>query len=277
MTEARPGAAGRTARFVDAHVHLRDPAGLADALAAGVTALRDAGTKDGRGLRAASSDRPQVISAGWALVRMGGYGTVFGKAVGSHEEIKAEIRKLGSAGAGIIKVVASGMVSLKDPGAITPGGFGPDDLRFIVEEAAQLGLGVMAHANGEEAIGNAAAARVLSIEHGFFMTNEALQVMHKNGVFWVPTIAALQRAAETPGASSAARAFVNVTIQRHIEMVGKAFHAGVRLAIGTDCVLPDPHYGEFFEVELACFRRAGIPEEDVIRIASRVGKELLHV
>ncbi|MHB8846166.1 MAG: amidohydrolase family protein [Nitrospirota bacterium] len=259
---------------VDVHVHLRDPAGLADAATAGIAALRDGGTKKGSGLLAVSPG-VQVISAGRALARKGGYGAFFGKAVEHREEIKAEIGKLKSAGAGIIKVVASGMVSLKEPGGITPGGFGPDDLRFIVEEASKLGLSVMAHANGETAIRNAAEAGVRSIEHGFFMTEEALAAMKAHTVWWVPTVGALLRAAEVHPLSAGMRSFIEMTIKGHLVMLRQAYELGVPLAVGTDCTLPDPHYRGAYEAELAYFRDAGIPEDDVRRIASEGGRALL--
>lgn len=262
---------------VDVHVHLRDPAGLADAAAAGIAALRDGGTKNGSGLLAASPGGPQVISAGWALARKGGYGAFFGAAIESREEIKAEIGKLRSAGAGIIKVMASGMVSLKDPGIITPGGFGPDDLRFIVDESARLGLPVMAHANGGAAIQAAASAGVRSIEHGFFMTEQALASMKAHNVWWVPTVGALVRAAEGPGVLPTVKEFVEETVGQHLAMVHKAFTMGVRLAIGTDCTLPDPHYRDAYEAELAYFRDAGIPGDEVSRLATESGAKLLGI
>lgn len=260
---------------VDVHVHLRDPAGLADAAAAGIDALRDAGTKNGSGLLAASPGGPQVISAGWALARRGGYGAFFGAAIESREEIKAEIGKLRSAGAGIIKVMASGMVSLKDPGAVTPGGFGPEELGFIVDESARLGLSVMAHANGEAAIRAAASAGVRSIEHGFFMTEQALAQLKARNVWWVPTVGALVRAAEASDVSPAAREFTAATVKAHLAMMRKAFAMGVPLALGTDCTLPDPRYRDAYEAELAFFRQAAIPEADVRWIASEGGAKLL--
>ena len=225
--------------YIDAHVHLRDAVGLADMKNAGVVSVRDAGTKDGACLRISRPDTPTVISAGWALCKRGGYGSLFGVSIDSQEQIADEIRKLRKAGAGIIKVVASGMVSLKRPGEVTVGGFGRDELRFIVETARKNGLEVMAHANGETAIVNAAEAGVRSVEHGFFMTEKALDSLHANGVFWVPTVGALQRAAAQPDVGHEAKLFVERTIDDHLALVRKAFERGVPLAVGTDAVLPD--------------------------------------
>ena len=270
-----PGKTRIDSGYVDAHVHLRNAVGLADAGTAGVVSVRDAGTKDGIGLRISGPDRPTVISAGWALCKRGGYGSLFGISLDSREQIADEILKLRKAGAGIIKVIASGMVSLKLPGEITGGGFGRDELRFIVETARTNGLGVMAHANGEAAILNAAEAGVRSVEHGFFMTEKALNSLHANGVFWVPTVGALQRAAEQPEVGHAVKVFVERTIDEHLVLVRKAFEQGVSLAVGTDAVLPDRRYRSIYEAELTYFRRSGIPGDAILTIACEGGKKLL--
>lgn len=259
---------------VDLHVHLAGAAGLKDAIAADVAFLRDAGTREGVGLAFRESRNPQVVSAGRALFRQGGYGGRFGIAVGTGEDAKREIHRLKSAGAGIIKVMASGMVSLSQRGTVTPGGFSLAILKLIVAEASALGLAVMAHANGEAAITSCAEACVHSVEHGFFMTDAALDHLHRRGTLWVPTASALKRAAEAANAPAAAREIAAGTIAEHLMMIGRAFKLGVRLGIGTDCTLPDQRYREAYEAELACFRQAGIPADAVERIARESGREL---
>jgi hypothetical protein len=129
---------------------------------------RDAGTKEGAGLKTRTALRNglAIVSAGWALYKKGGYGSFLGVPVETREEIRGEILKLKRAGAGIIKIMASGIVSLKEPGTITPGGFHPEELRFIVDDRG-AGLGVM-FMNGEAAILAAAESGVRSVEHGFF-------------------------------------------------------------------------------------------------------------
>ncbi len=266
------------ARFIDAHVHLTHDEALMDLSRAGIAAVRDAGTRQGSGLAlcrpAGRRNVPRIITAGRALSKRGGYGAFLGTPVETGQEIAAEIERLKNEGADIIKVVASGVVSMEQQGVVTAGGFGADELRFIVKEAGRHGLGVMAHANGEDAIVAAAEAGVRSIEHGFFMTDRALEVLAKRKVFWVPTVGALRRAAER-SENRAARAFVEGEIEHHLASVGKAYQAGVRLAVGTDCVLPDRRYRGWYENELALFRRAGIPNEAVERIATEGGRELL--
>jgi predicted amidohydrolase YtcJ len=267
--------------FVDAHVHIRDVSDLDAVLAAGVHAVRDSGfrenARDENRLSTVAKTGLTIISARWGIYKKGGYGSAIGVPVESREEIASEIIRLARAGAGIIKVMASGIVSLREPGEITSGGFSRDELRFIVEIARKSGHEVMAHANGEEAIVNAAEAGVRSVEHGFFMTEKALESLKAHNVYWVPTVGALVRAADAPGVSLSARDFVAATVRSHLEMVRQAFSTDVPLAIGTDCTLPDPHYRDAYEAELAYFRRAGISEADVRRIASEGGRALLGI
>jgi imidazolonepropionase-like amidohydrolase len=183
--------------------------------------------------------------------------------------------RLKEAGADIIKTMASGMVSLKQPGTVTSGGFSGDELQRIVGTAAEAGLAVMVHANGEEAIMAAAKAGVRSIEHGFFMTGAALELVARNRIFWVPTTGALIRAVQASAATDETRRFVAGIVERHLRMIGLAHQLGVPLAIGTDCVLPDRAYGAAYQAELSYFRQAGIPEDAVTRIATENGARLL--
>lgn len=276
MADMHPDRAGREPRFVDAHVHITHPDALRDLAAAGIAAARDAGSKQGTGLSplpASNGTIPVIVSAGRALSRRGGYGAFLGTAVETREEISAEILRLRDEGADILKVIASGVVSLDQPRTVTPGGFSADDIHYIVEKAAQHGLAVMAHANGEAAIRGAAEAGVRSIEHGFFMTDALLELLLKRRVFWVPTAGALRRAAERAGNP----AFIEEELERHLVMLEKAFRAGVYLAVGTDCVLPDRRYRSSYEEELALFRKAGIPADVVERLAVEGGRMLLGI
>ncbi len=262
--------------FVDAHVHIRNSDAFSQLANAGIVAARDAGTIDSIGLSArASSKMVTIISAGRALYKKGGYGSLFGVPVETRGEIKAEILRLTQAGADIIKVMASGMVSLKNPGTVTPGGFDANELRFVVEEAAQVDLPVMAHANGEAAIIAAAEAGVRSIEHGFFMTPTALASMAKQTVYWVPTVGALVRSSEKTGVSAETGTFVEKLTRDHLAMIAQARAMNVPLAIGTDAVLPDPFYAEYYKEEIEWFVQAGIGRGEAEAIACKGGMELL--
>lgn len=266
-------------RFVDAHVHIQDVRGLADLSAAGIAVARDAGTREGTGLAAATSPRqpgtPLIISAGKALYKKGGYGSALGIPLAGIGDIRREIVVLRKSGAGIIKAMASGLVSLARKDTVTPGGFSGEELFALVREADAEGLSVMAHANGEDAIIAAAEAGVRSIEHGFFMTPRALEVMAKHRTFWTPTAGALARAAEAGAASREMKDHIRHLILDHLRMIGLAHAVGVSLAVGTDCVLPEPAYKAAYDAELGYFEQAGLSHDEVMRIACEDGERLL--
>jgi len=266
---------------IDAHVHIRSLDAFETVVAAGVVAVRDAGLREnaapGLELPKLVAGKPIVVSCRWGLYKKGGYGSLFGVPADGREEIAAEIRKLALSGADIIKVMASGLVSLAEPGRITAGGFTGDELALIVDEAARKGLDVMAHANGEQAIVDAAKAGVRSVEHGFFMTARALETMAKYGTFWTPTVGAFARAADRSAISAEGKAFAASLMRAHQEMILHAHTLGVALAIGTDCVLPDVHYKEAYEAELKYFEQAGLIRDAVMTIACDSGARLLNI
>ncbi len=267
--------------FIDAHVHVENACGLETVKAAGVSAVRDAGTRNGAGLgisgKGLHGEKLLVISAGRALSKEDGYGSHFGRPVGTKDEIKSEIERLNKAGADIIKIMASGIVSLKKPGGITKGGFSADEIKYIVGEATRLGLAVMAHANGENAVISAARAGVRSIEHGFFMTEKSLEAMAKAETFWTPTAGALARVSDSSGVSAEAKAYIGGLMRTHLEMIGRAYIMGIPLAIGTDCVLPCRGYEKAYAAELSFFEQAGLPRDIVLYIAAKGGRKLLRI
>ena len=265
--------------FVDAHVHIKHEDALACAASAGIAAIRDAGTKEGIGL-SVGRDRqgiPMVVTAGWALHKKGGYGSHFGAPIETRLEMRSEILELKRKGADIIKIMASGIVSLKEPGIVTAGGFTIEEIRFIVDEARRQGLSVMAHANGEEAIVSCAMAGVRSVEHGFFMTERALDALAQQEIFWTPTVGALARASGSgPGRTkNHVPDFIDGLIRSHLAMIGRAAAVGVPLAVGTDCALPAPDYARVYGEELGYFELAGIGHAGVIAIATSGGARLL--
>lgn len=268
-----------TANFIDAHVHIEDARGIEVASRAGIVGLRDAGTRNGTGLSVSGArscgKKLFIVSAGWALSKKGGYGSRFGTPVRTQDEIKHEVDMLKKAGAGIIKIMASGIVSMRRPGSITAGGFTSDEIHYIVCQAAKLGLAVMAHANGEDAIISAASAGVRSIEHGFFMTQKSLEAMAKAGTFWTPTVGALARASHCDTVTAEAKAHINGLVRNHLEMISFAHSIGIPMAIGTDCVFPCTEYEIAYADELSLFEQAGLPPDTVQQIATDGGKKLL--
>lgn len=154
------------------------------------------------------------------------------------EEVRKKVREVLRAGANIIKVCSTGgVLSPTDHPEFTQ--FSPEELEVMVQEAAyRRGVKVMAHAQGAEGIKNAVRAGIHSIEHGIFVDDEAIELMLERGTFLVPTLLAPLAVLEQAEASGNMPEWgvrkSREVIEIHSENIGKAFKAGVNIAMGTD-------------------------------------------
>lgn len=154
------------------------------------------------------------------------------------EEVRKKVREVLRAGADIIKVCSTGgVLSPTDHPEFTQ--FTPEELAVMVQEAAyRRGVKVMAHAQGAEGIKNAVRAGIHSIEHGIFVDDEAIELMLERGTFLVPTLLAPLAVLEQAEASGNMPEWgvrkSREVIEIHSENIGKAFKAGVNIAMGTD-------------------------------------------
>jgi imidazolonepropionase-like amidohydrolase len=95
----------------------------------------------------------------------------------TRDEMVKGIRENIHYGAGVIKIVVDDQRYI----------YSIDDIKFMKDEAAKAGLKLAAHCWTRAGAHNAAAAGVDSIEHGFDMTDEDLELAKKNGVVLVGT------------------------------------------------------------------------------------------
>jgi imidazolonepropionase-like amidohydrolase len=259
--------------LIDCHVHLRndgvaDPRAQAAAdtdtvavlrsarnarrtLEAGVTTIRDCGSRGGIdfALRAASQQglcpTPRLVLSGKAICMTGGHGWHMGYEADGPHELRRAARAQIKAGADNIKLIASG-------GILTPGTeigapqFTIDEMRASVEEAHAAGKTACAHAHGTIAIKNAVKAGVDSVEHGYLLDDEGIELMLDRGTYLVATSAAVRNVVKH-GTTAGIRADVvrkaKSAIERHIESFKRAHKAGVKLAMGTDTGVPFTDHG----------------------------------
>src|SRR5207237_10310689 len=114
----------------------------------------------------------RIVSCGWPLTISGGHMRPFGGEVDGEVGARQMVRRVISAGADFIKVAGSGGGT---PGSISDQpSFLPDELQSIVRTAHGLGRRVTMHCTATAAVANAVAARVDSIEHGYFSKPGAL-------------------------------------------------------------------------------------------------------
>jgi imidazolonepropionase-like amidohydrolase len=155
------------------------------------------------------------------------------------DEMRKVVRSMIRAGADWIKLCTTGgVLSPLDP-PDTPQ-FTVDEISVAVEEARAARLhGVLSHAIGSEGIRNAVIAGVRSIEHGYMVDEQTIDLMVERGTYLVPTLHALvsvrERADEKPGSMPPwAMAKLDTVVEAQRRTLPEAIRRGVKVALGTD-------------------------------------------
>lgn len=268
--------------LIDAHVHLQspsagsdppddaqslfshkffDPAGITVlrmarnaqlALAAGITTLRDCGSRDGlaRQVRDAIDQGllvgPRILAAGQVITTTAGHCYLMGHEADSADEMRKAIRSEVKAGSDFIKVMATG-------GFGTPGSspkkpqYSAAELRAAVEDAHRLGKRVAAHVYGPEGIRNCVEAGVDSLEHCSWLTEEDVSYgtgydagvvaeMAARGLYVAAAFGIGERAKRQRARTRGEAALQRYLYERsaHCQSFRQMLAAGVSLCVGTD-------------------------------------------
>ncbi len=249
---------------------------------AGITTVRDLGGIDGvdLGLKKTINDGiingPRMLVSGRVLCMTGGHGHVIGREVDGPDEARKGAREQLKAGADVIKVMATGGVMT--PG-VEPGSpqLTFEELRAAIEEAEKAGKLTATHAQGTTGIKNAVRAGIDSIEHGFFLDAEAIDMMLERGTFFVPTLAALYHIIEG-GLESGIPSYVVEKAARasdaQLDSFRRAREAGVRVAAGNDGGTPF-NTADNLSSELERMVDAGVSPADALETAHKTAAELL--
>jgi len=192
-------------------------------------------------------------------------------------EARKAVRQRYKDGADWIKITATGGVLSVAKSGQNPQ-FTDEELKAIVETAADDGLRVAAHAHGTEGMKRAVEAGVASIEHGTYMDDEVMRLMKRNGTWYVPTILAGNWVAE----KSEIEGFFPELVRPKAAAIGpivqdtfaKAWRAGVPIVFGTDTGV-SPH-GENAK-EFALMVGGGMPPMEAIRSATGVAADFLGI
>lgn len=214
-------------------------------LAAGFTTVRDLGSDDQavfavrNAINAGRMIGPRILLSGSSIAVTGGHGD--GTPMGSTgddtaritegtcdgpQECRKAVRYQYKLGADVIKFTSTG-------GFGSNTGLDPqlfmDEIEAVVSTAHLHGLKAAAHAYSPVAIKDAVRAGVDSIEHGFLLDDEGIQMMKKAGTFLVPTLSAsypppIFRIPDPP----------SVKLRNEYKAFERAYAAGVKIAFGTD-------------------------------------------
>jgi imidazolonepropionase-like amidohydrolase len=180
-------------------------------------------------------------------------------------------------GADIIKTCATGGV-LSPTDAVDAPQLTQAELDALVTAAHELGRKTAAHAHGAEGAKRAIRAGIDSIEHGTFLDDEALQMMHDRGTYLVPTLSVRAGIAESKF-PPLVQAKADLAMKAQDDLVHRALKMGVKIALGTDAAVY-PHGDNALEFVLmandgmtpAQSLRAGTSvAADLLGLASKVG------
>lgn len=269
---------------------------LREMILRGFTTVRDAGGAD-YGHRLAVEQGyfvgPRLFVSGRPISRTGGHGDLrsrvdqpvgcgcahmlggMGRVADGVPEVRRATRDELRLGADQIKVMASGGVGTPaDP--IDQVQYSPEELRAIVEEAADSHTYVMAHAHPAAAIRRAVEAGVRTIEHGSFLDEPTAALLVQRGAYMVPTpitYGLLARHGLELGYPP-----INVTEAGYVysagtRAIGIAKAAGIKLGFGTDLV------GELRTYQsdgLLAFGEV-LPPVDVLQAATINAAEILRM
>ncbi len=251
-------------------------------LESGFTTIRDVGNNGNyadtslrRAIEEGLVPGPTMINAGRIIAPFGGQYHLLPERrelgqpeylfADTRDEMRKAIRENIHFGAKVIKIVVDDQRYL----------YSVDDIKFIVAEAAGAGLKVAAHCMTEQGARNAAEGGVASIEHGFRMSNETLQLAKQNNVVLVGTDFTEQAAEHLGLPSPIAKAFHDVFIDR----LKRAHKIGVTMAYGTDVffAVAGQTRGTLAISFIDSFVEAGVPAKDTLRITTTNAARLLGV
>lgn len=256
---------------------------LQDAIASGVTTIRDAGSTDNIDLKLATKIRqqrlqlPDIIGSGAALTMTGGHGSKIGMEVDGVDEVRKAARWNLKHGAQTIKLMATGGVSL-DGEQPTDEQLSVEELTAAVLEAHHKVKPAMAHAQGTQGIKNAILAGVDSVEHAVYLDDETIQMLLDTNTAIVPTMAApwqmLQHKDDIPAYMYDK---ASALWEAHQQSIRDAAAAGVNVVMGTDA---GTSYNDFKSgpgVEIRLLASVGMTPEQVLLASTIRGAELLGI
>ncbi len=254
---------------------------IRDYLKYGVVAVRDGGDFHAHVLKYKNDfhsfkDTPLTIyAAGNGFHVKGRYGQLLGMYLRPGRDLAKAVLEDHRPGIDHIKVVNSGVNSLKEFGKETSPQFTREELERAVEAAGSIGLRVMVHANGIMPVQLAIEAGCQTIEHGYFMGEDNLKRMADNGTIWVPTIIPMKAYMDISEPGSREHHVTEKNKIHQLEQVEKAIEYGVTVALGTDAGSSGVYHGPAIAEEFSLLLRAGFSIEQAVKCATSNAMQII--
>ncbi|MDA9343006.1 amidohydrolase family protein [Gammaproteobacteria bacterium] len=234
---------------------------------------------------------PRIFTSGKSIATTGGhadptnglasgdyiYPTAEDGVINGPYDAYAAVRQRYKDGADGIKLTVTGGVLSVAKSGDNPQ-FTAEEVASVVKAAKDYGMWVAVHAHGAEGMKRAVIAGVNSVEHGTFMTEEVMDLMIKNGTYYVPTISAGEFVAEKakidnyfPDIVRPKAASVGPQIAATFK---KAYKRGVKIAFGTDAGVQA--HGTNWR-EFVYMSENGMPPIETIKAATIETAKLLSI
>lgn len=205
---------------------------------------------------------------------MAGRSGSMSRIVDTDDEMRVTVRELIRTGADLIKVCTTGGVSSPSD---TPDDLGIPErqVRIAVQEGDRhQGQPVAAHAQGSRGILEAIRGGASSVEHGYEITDEAIELMLGRGTYLVPTLSSALRVpdpSKVPDYLYKKKIIWSGIAREH---VANALRAGVNVALGTDAGVC-PH-GQSL-IELWHLVDLGLSPMQAIQAGTLNAARLMHI
>ena len=249
-------------------------------LTCGVAAVRDGGDYAAHVLRFKHSRqgglrRPLAIhAAGRAWRHRGRYGKLIGRSPREGQTLAQAVAAMREAG-DHVKIVNSGLNSLKAYGKETAPQWPLEEFRAAIRAAKVRKRPVMVHVNGREPVRQSLRAGCHSIEHGFFMGSDNLERLAASQTFWVPTACTMQGYARHAAPGSLAADVARRNLDHQLEQMRLARDMGVKVVVGTDAGTIGVHHGKAVRNEIELLLTAGFTIPEAVRCVTGNGAEAM--
>jgi len=274
----------QVAADTDAMTTLRSARNARRTVEAGITTVRDCGSKNfidfsvRAAIEAGIIPGPRMALSGMIICMTGGHGWEVGLEVDGPEGVRRAARQMLRAGADNVKMIATGGILTEGTELGAPQ-LTEEEMRAGVEVAHKAGKIACAHAHGATGIKNAVRAGVDSIEHGYYLDQEGVELMLDRGTVLVATSAAVRNVAQrsvADGLLESVHRKASQAVEHHIENFKRAYRAGVKLAMGTDTGVPFTDHGNNLD-ELVHLVDMGLPPMEAIRVATLDSARLIQM
>ena len=256
-----------------------------DILQVGFTAVKDVGNDANYAavdirdaIRKGWFDGPTVLTTGKIIAPFGGQTHRIAPEQGffwlfeyidadSVDEVRKAVRENIYYGADAIKLVADNSTFY----------YTVDEIKAAAGEAHAAGKMVSVHVMGGEPARNVILGGADGIDHGFYLTDELLQLMKEKGTWLIGTEfpqAHLEQM-DPSGSMGAAKE----EAAKELDRLKRAYKIGVKMAFGTDSVsnLPGKNRGEMMLDYLDMWDAAGVPPAATLKAMTTDAAEFMKI